>query len=57
METQPTQTSEVPLTFSEKCKLVIFLVVTLSIVGYIGICLRVLLTAQYNYPSDTSCEK
>ena len=57
METQPTQTSEVPLTFSEKCKLVIFLVVTLSIVGYIGICLRVLLTAQYNYPSDTPCEK
>ena len=57
METQQTQIPEDSLTSNEKCKLVTFLVVILCIVGYIGICLRVLLTAQYNYPPHTVCEK
>ena len=57
METQPTQIPEDSLTSNERCKLVTFLVVILCIVGYIGVCLRVLLTAQFNYPPHTVCEK
>ena len=57
MDTQPTQAPEVPLSFCAKCELVIFLIITLSIVAYIGLCARILLTAQYNYPSDSPCEK
>ena len=57
MDNQPPQDPEVPISLFVKCKLVIFLILTLSIVAYIGLCARIFFTAQYNYPSESPCEK
>ena len=57
MDIQPTQTTENPISSCEKCKLVIFLIITLGIVAYLGLCARILFTAQYNYPTTYPCEK
>ena len=57
MDIQPTQTTENPISSTEKCKLIIFLIITLSIVAYLGLCVRILFTAQYNYPTTYPCEK
>ena len=45
MEPQQGQLQENPLTFSEKCKLVTFVIVVLCIVAYVGVCLKTLLIA------------
>ena len=57
MEPQQRQIPENSLASSEKCKLVTFVVVILCIVGYVGVCLRVLLSAQFDYPPHTVCDK
>ena len=57
MDIQPTQTTENPISSTEKCKLIIFLIITLGIVAYLGLCVRILFTAQYTYPTTSACEK
>ena len=57
MDIQPTETTENPISSYEKCKLVIFLVITLGTVAYLGLCVRILFTSQYNYPTAYPCEK
>ena len=48
--------TEASTTFTENCKLGIFLTVCLSIVIYIGLCLRAVYTTPFYYPAR-SCEK
>ena len=57
MEPQQGQIQENPLTFSEKCKLVTFVIVVLCIVAYVGVCLKTLLSVQFHYPPHTVCDQ
>ena len=56
MESEPEIQTEAPTTFTEKCKLGIFLTIYISIVIYIGLCLRAVYTTPFYYP-ERFCEK
>ena len=57
MEIQQETQRENSMTFNEKCKLAIFLFVFISIVCYIGICLRTIYSIRFHYPSQTDCDQ
>ena len=56
MESEREIQREAPFTFAEKCKLGIFLTICISIVIYIGLCLRAVYTMPFYYP-ETFCDK
>ena len=57
MDSENIQTSENPISSTERCKLILFLIIILCIIAYLGLCARILVTAQYTYPPSYSCKE
>ena len=57
MEIEQETQIEDSMTFNQKCKLAIFLICCVSIVIYIGICLRTIYNIRFYYPSQTRCDQ